>query len=360
MVRIAMIFISVVSVCSTACADGQAASGVVSKNALSSGNFSWVASSPVLKPREVAGEKWLSVKDPSVVRYKGKWHLFCTVRGTMRTHAVIYVTFADWSQAAKAEQKVLTCHPGYFCAPQVFYFRPHKKWYLICQAANDSWEPKYQPAFSSTDDIESPDSWSNLTPLFEKKPTHVKAWLDFWVICDDTKAHLFFTSLNGRMWRSEKRLQQFPGGWSRPEVVLQADVFEASHTYRLKGQDKYLTLIEAQHGHGWRYYKAYLADRLDGRWIPLAAEKDVSFASMLNVEQPQTRWTDVISHGELLRAGYDEKLQVDGDNLRLLFQGVLNRQRTGKNYGQIPWRLGILEPAGKGGSTISTDPVGNR
>ena len=96
-----------------------------------------------------------------------------------------------------------------------------------------------------------------------------------------------------------------------------------------------------------KFDTAEVADRLDGQWIPLAAEKDVSFASMLNVEQPHARWTDVISHGELLRAGYDEKLQVDGDNLRLLFQGVLNRRRTGKNYGQIPWRLGILEPAGK-------------
>ena len=45
-------------------------------------------------------------------------------------------------------------------------------------------------------------------------------------------------------------------------------------------------VVEAQNGHGWRYYKAYLADRLDGQWIPLAAEKDVAFASMLNVEQP--------------------------------------------------------------------------
>jgi len=64
-----------------------------------------------------------------------------------------------------------------------------------------------------------------------------------------------------------------------------------------------------------------------------------------NVKHPAERWTDVISHGELLRAGYDEKLLVDPDNLRFLFQGVTNRARAGKPYGQIPWRLGILEPA---------------
>ena len=37
-------------------------------------------------------------------------------------------------------------------------------------------------------------------PTPKTKPANIKAWLDFWVICGDTKAHLFFTSLNGKMW----------------------------------------------------------------------------------------------------------------------------------------------------------------
>lgn len=332
---------------SALCPAQQMATGVTQANSLSTGSFNWIASPPVLEPTEVDGENWLSVKDPSIVRYKDRWHLFCTVRGTKRTHAIIYLAFDKWSQAKTADQQVLKCHPGYFCAPHVFYFTPHKKWYLICQAADDSWEPKYQPAFSSTADITAPDSWSKLTPLFKTKPANINAWLDFWVICDDTKAHLFFTSLDGKMWRAETSLAQFPTGWSTPVIALQGDVFEASHTYRLSASNKYMTLIEAQNGHGWRYYKAYLADRLDGAWIPLAAEKDKSFASMLNVKHPAERWTDVISHGELLREGYDEKLIVDHDNLRLLFQGVTDRARAGKNYGQIPWRLGILKPTPK-------------
>jgi len=332
---------------SVLCVAQEMAAGKTQTSALSTGSFRWFAGPPVLEPMEVDGQNWISVKDPSIVRYKGKWHLFCTVRGLKRSHAIIYLTFDKWLQAKTATQQVLKCHPGYFCAPHVFYFTPHKKWYLICQASDDTWEPKYQPAFSTTKDITSPDSWSKLTPLFKTKPANVNAWLDFWVICDDTKAHLFFTSLNGKMWRSETSLDKFPSGWSTPVIALEADVFEASHTYRLKGSNKYLTLIEAQNGHGWRYYKAYLADRLDGVWIPLAADKDKSFASMLNVKHPSQRWTDVISHGELLRAGHDEKLTVDPDNLRFLFQGVTNRARAGKPYGQIPWRLGILKPAPK-------------
>ncbi len=129
-----------------------------------------------------------------------------------------------------------------------------------------------------------------------------------------------------------------------PSIALTGDIFEASHTYRLKGLNQYLTLVEAQNGHGWRYYKAYLADKLDGPWQPLAAEKDRAFASMQNVKPVGVKWTDVISHGEFLRAGCDEKLEVDPANLRFLFQGVPDEDRQGKGYGEIPWRLGLLEP----------------
>jgi hypothetical protein len=171
----------------------------------------------------------------------------------------------------------------------------------------------------------------------------VTAWLDFWVICDDARAHLFFTSLDGKMWRADTSLDRFPQGWSEPVVALEGDVFEASHTYRLRGLNQYLTLIEAQNGHGWRYYKAYRAERLDGPWIPLAAEKDSAFASLRNVSQGASPWTDAISHGELLRIAADEHLEVDPANLRFLIQGVRDADRKDKPYGQIPWSLGLLE-----------------
>jgi hypothetical protein len=312
---------------------------------ISSGEFRWMYGSPVLEARAAGGWDWISVKDPSIVRYAGKWHLFCTVRGPKRTHAIVYLSFGDFAQANQAPRHVLSCHPGYFCAPQVFYFTPQQRWYLICQAADETWgKPPYRPAFSTTSDIADPNSWAKLQPLFDRQPENVKAWLDFWVICDDARAYLFFTSLDGKMWRAETSLAEFPKGWSTPVVALTGDIFEAGHTYRLKGLSKYLTLIEAQNGHGWRYYKAYRADRLDGTWQPLAADKDKAFASMMNVRPADARWTDVVSHGELLRSGTDEKLEVDPAHLRFLFQGVLDKDRQGKGYGAIPWKLGLLEP----------------
>ncbi|MBM3501634.1 MAG: hypothetical protein FJX74_23520, partial [Armatimonadetes bacterium] len=209
---------------------------------------------------------------------------------------------------------------------------------------DDAWDPKYCAAYSTATDITDPDSWSPLTPL-GAKPADGKAGLDYWVICDEAKAHLFFTTLDGRMWREETRLADFPRGWSEPVLAIQGDIFEASHTYRLQGLNKYLTVVEAQNGHGWRYFKAYLADRLDGEWTPLAATRDETFASMANTTPEGEPWTDSISHGELIRVGTDQTLEVDPTNLRFLFQGVLERDRAGKPYGEIPWRLGLLTPA---------------
>lgn len=311
------------------------------------GRFSWRTGPSLVLPRDLDGDRKYSIKDPSIVRHGGRWHLFCTVRGKKRSHAIVHLSFADWEQADSVPRRVLPMHDGFFCAPQVFYFRPHGRWYLICQAADEAWTPRYGPAFAVSDDLADPAKWSKLEPLIRGKPEGARAWLDFWVICDERHAYLFFTSLDGKMWRCRTPIEDFPTGFSKPVVALEGDVFEASHTYRLKGMDKYLTVIEAQGGHGWRYYKAYLADRLDGHWTPLAAEKDKAFASMKKVKFAggrSGRWTDAISHGELIRAGADERLEVDPASLRFLFQGVLDVDRRGKPYGQIPWRLGILEP----------------
>jgi hypothetical protein len=308
--------------------------------------FDWRSSPPLLTARDVDGWQWHSVKDPSIVRHEDRWHLFATVRGRDRSHAILYVSFADWEEAEQAPRRILPMHSGYFCAPQIFYFRPQKLWYLICQASNEAWgPPSYRAAYSTTADLSNPDSWTPLQPLFTPDPPDHKIGLDFWVICDDSHAHLFSTTNDGKMWRRQVPLAEFPRGWSAPRLALQDDIFEASHTYRLAGTSRFLTLIEAQNGQGWRYYKAYLADRLDGPWQPLAATREHAFASLANVLQPEPRWTDSISHGELIRSGSDETLTVD-PSLRLgfIYQGVLDPDRRGKAYGDIPWRLGLLTP----------------
>lgn len=88
----------------------------------------WRTGLSVLTARPVDGEAWVSVKDPSIVRAGDRWHLFVTVRGTRRSHAIKHLAFDDWADAERAPRRILKCHAGYFCAPQVFRYRPQGKW----------------------------------------------------------------------------------------------------------------------------------------------------------------------------------------------------------------------------------------
>lgn len=306
------------------------------------GQFQWQTTAPLHSPAVSANDFYYSVKDPSVVFHDGQWHVFATVRGKKRSHQTEYISFRDWNTTAQAERHFLEITNGYFCAPQVFYFTPHKKWYLIYQASDTNRPVALQPAFSTTTNLEDWRAWTPPQFLYEKHPNNIKGWIDFWVICDDTRAHLFFTSNNNLMWRAETRLENFPRGWSEPKIVLRDDLFEASHTYKLKGYDQFLTVVEAVNG-SRRYYKAYVADKLDGEWKPLAATREHPFASAANVRDTGEHWTDSFSHGEFIRTGVDERMEIDPANLRFLFQGASDAEMRGKKYGEIPWRLGILE-----------------
>ena len=221
----------------------------------------------------------------------------------------------------------------------MFYFTPHRRWYLIYQLADPARKPALGPYFSTTENLADAKSWTK-PQLMVTNPAEKQRWIDFWVICDAEKAHLFYTSNDGKMWRRETKLADFPRGWSEQGVALQGDIFEASHTYKLKGRDEFLTIIEAQ-ASGRRYYKAYVADHLEGPWRGLADTLAKPFAARENVKQ-SPEWTASISHGELLRTGTDERMEVDPAHLRFLFQGVSDADYRTK-YGGIPWRLGLLE-----------------
>jgi hypothetical protein len=319
---------------------------------LQTGTFSWTSSEPLLwadpalLPRSPESP-WLAVKDPTVVRFDDRWHLFCSLRKQKSGNGRIrigYVSFDDWESAHQARWSVLDLTLGYHGAPQIFFFEPEQTWYLIYQAEDASRGLAYGPCYSTNRDIADPDSWTRPEPLYQVPPGQ-KAGLDFWVICDRQHAFLFFTTLNGKMWQAQTALDQFPNrGWSEPRVVLESDIFEASHTYKLTGIDQYLTLIEAQDGRKRRYYKAFVADSLDGAWKPLAASREQPFASTANVKPPRDAWTDSYSHGELIRSGINQRLEVAPARLQFLFQGASadEYQKSG-DYGSIPWKLGILE-----------------
>jgi len=306
----------------------------------------WEMSPPLIAPVERPDDPYVSVKDPTFAYHEGRWHVFMSIRAVGHT-PIEYASFEAWDKANAAPRTVLTLREKYFCAPQVFYFRPHKKWYLVHQVGEPTRRLKHQPAFATTTDIADPKSWTKSQLFFPKDdpPSRKVAGLDYWIICDEERAYLFYTSLNGNLWRMWTRIEDFPYGLDHFELALRADIFEASHIYKLKGVDKYLAVIEAGQS-GRRYFKAYLADRLDGKWKALADSEKKPFAGRADVRAApgETLWADNISHGELIRDSYDERLIADPANLRFIFQGVLQKNKP-REYGKIPWRIGMLTPA---------------
>ncbi len=317
----------------------------------------WVSSGPLLTAHGNPHDVDVSIKDPSVVFFDGRWHVYATsyVLNRPAPH-MVYIGFSRWEEADAAPRYWIDFDEEEHCAPQVFFFRPQQKWYLIYQR-RDLATGEYGPAYSTMESVDRPDTLTPPRDLFPGVPAGLpdKKWLDFWVICDECRAFLFFVNNRGQFFRCQTRLAAFPFGWSDPEVVMSGtiyDLFEANCTYRLKGTGQYLTIIEAVgKDTPGRYYKAWLADRLDGEWTPVAATEEQPFAAIRNVTFAPgvAPWTTSISHGELLRDGCDETMTLDPNRLTLLFQGNDPHEKIALPEGEvaayrhIPYKLGLLE-----------------
>src|SRR3954469_23426737 len=284
---------------------GTAGSGTPQLDTGLPSSFRWSSTGPLITAKQDATHPIVSVKDPSVVLVDGRWHVFATTANTAGNWSVVYLSFTDWAQADAAPLTYLDNSPpglrNYHAAPQVFYFAPRSKWFLVFQSG--------QPQYSTNDDISKPEAWTQPADFFPGgEPPGVMAnkgaggWLDFFVICDDADCHLFFTDDDGELFRSQTKLADFPGGFGDATVAIQGvkeTVFEGGMTYHLKGKDAYLTVVEAFGPTGNRFFRSYVASRLDGAWSPLAADWTNPFAGKLNVTFADgVAWTNDISHGE--------------------------------------------------------------
>ncbi len=320
--------------------------------------FRWMSSAPLLVPDPDAMDSKVSFKDPTVVRSGGEWHVFASAANQLGKWSIVQFRFRDWRDACGRKYTDFRSLPAFqtmkrrsFCAPHVFYFRPQRKWYLVFQLNG--------PMYSTSDDLSRPDSWTEPKPFFESRPEGISDnWLDFWVICDEAHAYLFFPCNDGKLYRSRTALASFPNRFGKPEVCLAGpvqDVFEANMIYRLKDSGKYLAVMEAigvytggESGSRPRYFRAWTADRLDGAWSPMkgADSFDRPFAGLRNVDFPEgvQPWTEDVSHGELVRSSNDERMEIDGKDLCFLFQG--RDPAAGAPYVFQPYRLGLLKQVG--------------
>jgi endo-1,4-beta-xylanase len=308
-------------------------------------SFQWSSSGPLISPKPDAAHPIVSVKDPTVVRYKDRWLVYATTANTSGEWSLQYTSFRHWSQAPAAPRYFLdqtAIGPGYRAAPQLFYFAPKRKWFLVYQTG--------LPSYSTTDDPTKPQTWSAPKNFQDQMPDVIAQnigngyWVDFWVVCDQTMCYLFSSDDNGHLYRSETTVRDFPNGFGNTQIALQDpnryNLFEASNVYRIKGTHKYLLLVEAIGSDGRRYFRSWTANGITGAWTPLADTESNPFARWSNVTFPDGAWTQDISHGEMIRAGIDQTMEIDPNCLHYLYQGM--DPAAGGDYSQLPWRLGLL------------------
>ena len=90
-----------------------------------------------ISPRSDATHDLVAVKDPTVVQFNGRWHVFASSVSTQGAYNMVYSSFSDWSEASTAPLYYMDQTSGfntYVAAPELFYFRPQQKWYLVFQS----------------------------------------------------------------------------------------------------------------------------------------------------------------------------------------------------------------------------------
>ncbi|ELP62739.1 non-reducing end alpha-L-arabinofuranosidase family hydrolase [Streptomyces turgidiscabies] len=305
--------------------------------------YSWSSSGALIGPKSDATHNIAGLKDPTVVQYNGKYHVFAST-ASRSGYNLVYLNFSDWSQAGSATHHYLdrtAIGTGYRAAPQVFYNAPQRLWYLVYQTGNAS--------FSTNPDISNPNGWSAPRNFYSSMPDIIRQnigrgfWVDMWVICDSANCYLFSSDDNGHLYRSQTTVGQFPNGFTNTVIAMQDSknaLFEASNVYKVQGSNQYLLLVEAIGSDGRRYFRSWTATGLGGSWTQLAASEGNPFARANNVSFPAGAWTRDVSHGEMIRAGYDQTLTIPSCRLQYLYQGL--NPNAGGDYNLLPWRLGLL------------------
>lgn len=155
---------------------------------------------------------------------------------------------------------------------------------------------------------------------------------------------------SGKLYMRKTSLSNFPKGWSTPTVAL-TDSFEGANVYKSLADGKYyLTIEDMKDG---RYYELWTSNSAGGPWTKVSEK----WAHRGNLVYNADQWTTNVSHGEIIRAGYNQKMEINDINkVDFLIQGTTN---LSGEYQQIIWDLGIIKnysdgPGGPG------DPNGTK
>jgi len=334
----------------------------------------WYITGKILRPQEGEAFDNVAVKDPSIVFYNGRYHLFYTAKSSRPTVVGLdyrtgcgyasAVTLEGLQVAGRISIDSLAGRP--VIAPQIFYFEPHHSWCLVAHSPveNDDLH-RLKPIFLRNPRIEDPDGWSEAEEILPGEG-ETGFRIDFWVICDEDRAYLFYSDQKGSVYRLSCNLQQFPEGLrsSLPEIAIHEEhsdcdrpwrSFEAVHIYYVKSEDCYLALLEGAYSHPAgegrvdarnRFIFGMTADSLDGAWKRLERD-DCRFlaeaGNLVHADRSRVTYTQV-SHPELIRSGYNQRLEIDDFRLTMVFQSFNGSEVPDDyDYHALPWELVVMK-----------------
>ena len=224
------------------------------------------------------------------------------------------------------------------------------------------------PMYTTNPNVANPSGWCLPQPLKTGR-TREEFRIDFWVICDEEHAHLFSSNQRGEVLRIACPIDTFPHGFaSAHEQVAIGPVrgetetgtwrlFEAQHVYRVKNIQRYFMLAECAYerrappGSRWldstnRFLIGFTADRLEGPWSRREGDAQTHWATAedLQTEEGQRPSYSLVSHPEIVRSGYDQRLEIDDlDAVEMLFQTFdASKIREDYQYDELPWQWAVM------------------
>jgi hypothetical protein len=287
----------------------------------------WFVDAPILFRARAEPFDHFAVKDPTIVFSGGRYHMFYTGANASGGWQMLYSSATTLEGFRTATHTFLSrIGEGYFAAPEVFFFEPHGLWYLIYQ------DGTFGAAYATSTNIADPNSWSGPKALGISGNL---GW-DYYVICDAAFCYMYNTPSDGsrRIFMRRTALGNFPTGWSAPSVAL-TDTFEGLNVYRSLDDGQYYLVVEDLLDN--RYYELWRSSSAGGPWTKVAEK----WAWHGNLVYNADRWTTSVSHGEFIRAGINQRLEInDIDRVDFLIQGTT--QLSCCPYQQIPWDLGVI------------------